>query len=137
MNLRQAVDNIDLAMEKMRLHSGEAVFDERMILSVVGTNIDIVHYFGPRSKPMEDFELDMRMLEDEMISGNYETGHFYFSQDATGRLYDAFMVAGPNKYVIFNNIKLSMTEIAADPFWTTCQVPFVELSEKFQMDPLT
>jgi len=79
---------------------------------------------------------DMRAIEAEIRQGGYSTGQFFFSQDAAGTLYDAFLVAGRNQYVIFNNTTMTMRNIAADAFWSQTQVHFVELSEYFHADAL-
>ncbi len=109
-----------------------------MIVNLSGREAEILYYSGPRSHASQKkMQRDMRSLEDEMANGGYTTGQFYFSPDAAGTLYDAFIVAGAGRYIIFNNTTMTMTEIAADSFWNKSQVHFVELSERFHMDALS
>ena len=112
-------------------------FNEWMIIATNQEPVALLHYSGRRKKKhKKNIATDMRMLADEIDSGKYSIGHYYFSPNAEGTLYDAFIVIGPNKYAIFNNTELSMPVIAVDPFWIKNQVHFVDLSEKFQADPL-
>ncbi len=137
MNLHNAIDVIDQAVSKMCLSSGSPIFNEWMIVQVSGPNVDIIYYSGPRTSASQNkMKKDMRSLEDEMASDGYTTGQFFFSPDASGTLYDAFILAGPGKYIIFNNTTLSMKDISADAFWGKNQIHFVELSERFHMDAL-
>lgn len=138
MNLINAVDVIDQVVSKMSLHSGRSIFNEWLIVDLSLRDVDILYYTGPRSSASQKkLKRDMRSLEDEMKNGGYTTGQFYFSPDAAGTLFDAFIVAGPGKYIIFNNTTMTMTEIARDPFWNKSQIHFAELSEKFHMDALS
>ena len=121
----------------MRLQSRKFVFDEWLLLAKNGLGFDVLHHSRPRFRRKGDgLNLDMHMLASEINKKTYTTGQYFFSMEASGTLYDAFMVAGPNRYIIFNNTVQSMTEISADPLWVNCQVRFVELSELFQQDSL-
>jgi hypothetical protein len=42
----------------------------------------------------------------------------------------AFMALGDDVYLICNNTRSSMAEIARNPRWLSAQVPFADLSEK-------
>lgn len=137
MKLIKAVDLVDQVVSKMSLNSGRPIFNEWLIIDLSGQDVVILYYTGPRSSASQKkLKRDMRSLEDEMSNGGYTTGQFYFSPDAAGTLFDAFIVAGQGKYIIFNNTTMTMTEITADAFWNKTQVHFVELSEKFHMDAL-
>lgn len=137
MKLAKAIDLVDQAVLKMCFSSGRPIFNEWLIISYSGREADLLYYTGPRSKSSQaKMRKDMRALEDEMARDGYDRGQFYFSPDAAGTLYDAFIVAGPGKYIIFNNTTLTMKEISADAFWSKNQIHFVELSERFHMDAL-
>ncbi len=119
----------------MRLQSQKLVFDEWLLLAKNGQWFDVLHHSKPHFLSKSGgINLDMQMLANEINKSTYAPGHYFFSMEASGTLYDAFMVAGPNKYIIFNNTTQSMTEISADLLWVDCQVRFVELSELFQQD---
>jgi len=137
MELRRAIKEIKKTIAGMRLQSRKPVFDEWLLVAKNGQGFEVIHHNRPSfwSKG-EGLNLDMHMLANEINKSSYSTGHYYFSMEASGTLYDAFMVAGPNRYIIFNNTVQSMTEISADPLWVECQVRFVELSELFQQDSL-
>ena len=136
MKLYRAIELINQTLAKMRISSGLPVFNEWLLLNLSAKEPEMVHYTGPRSKVEKKMQKDIRAIETEMRQGGYSTGHFYFSQDAAGTLYDAFLVAGPDHYVIFNNTTLTMRDIAADPIWSQTQIHFVELSEYFHADAL-
>jgi hypothetical protein len=46
------------------------------------------------------------------------------------------MVLGSGVFLICNNTRSTMEEIAANPRWLSAQVPFVELSDRIREDPL-
>lgn len=135
MELRQAIKEIKKTLTGMRLQSGKLIFDEWLILAKNGPMFDVLHHTRPGFlNKNKSFELDILMLANEIRKNTYSAGQYFFSMEASGTLYDAFMVAGPNRFIIFNNTIQSMTEISADPLWVNFQVRFVELSELFQQD---
>ena len=137
MNLKKAIGLIEGAVGNMRLYSGRPVFNEWMIVDTSDGEVALLTYFGPRSTASQKrLRADLRSLEEEMQRGGFTHGQFFFNQEAEGTLYDAFIVAGQNKYIIFNNTLMSMKEIGADPFWSKTQIHFVELSERFHGDAL-
>lgn len=138
MNLEKAIEWIHQAVSKMHLASGSPVFNEWMIIDLSGTDTRLLHYSGPRSVVSQNqMQKDLRSLEEEMARDGYTSGQFFFSHNATGTHYDAFIVAAPRRYVLFNNTSMTMNEIFADAFWQKHQIHFVELSERFHMDALT
>lgn len=137
MKLKKAIELVEQTVSKMSLSSGRPIFNEWMIISLSGSGIELMYYSGPRSSASQKkISTDMRAIEDEMKQDKYTPGQFFFSQDAQGTLFDAFVVAGPKKYILFNNTLMKMTEITADPFWNKTQIHFVELSEHFHADAL-
>jgi hypothetical protein len=137
MELRQAINEIKKAITGMRLQSRKSVFDEWLIVAKNVQGFDVLHHKRPLfQRKSEGLDLDIHMLADEIKKSTYTTGQYFFSMEAPGSFYDAFLVAGPNKYIIFNNTVQSMTDIATDPLWVDCQFRFVELSELFQQDCL-
>ncbi len=137
MNLQTAIDLVHRAVSQMHLATGSPVFNEWMIVSVTGPAVQILHYSGPRSVlSQKKMQTELRSLEEEMARDGYTSGQFFFSHNATGTHYDAFILAGPGKYVLFNNTTLTMSEICRDAFWQKQQIHFVELSERFHLDAL-
>lgn len=135
MKLRQAITEIKKTIASMRLQSRKVVFNEWLILAKNAQGFDVLHHSKPHFFGRNDgLYLDIHLLSDEINKNSYATGQYFFAMDAPGSLYDAFMVAGPNEYIIFNNTIKSMTEISADPSWVNCQVRFVELCELFRQD---
>ena len=135
MEHKQAIKEIKKTITAMRLQSRKLIFDEWLLLSKNGNGFDVIHHkkasFLSRGPGLN---LDMHMLANEINKTTYITGEYFFSMEASGTLYDAFMVAGPNRYIIFNNTTQSMTKISADLLWADCQLRFVELSELFHQD---
>ena len=137
MELRKAISEIKKAISDMRLQSRKLVFDEWLLLAHNGLGFDVLHHRKPRFRSKgNNLDLDMHMLADEINKTTYSTGQYFFSMEAPGAFYDAFMVAGPNRYIIFNNTVQSMTDISTDPLWASSQARFVELTVLFQQDCL-
>ncbi|RZB36058.1 MAG: hypothetical protein SRB2_02563 [Desulfobacteraceae bacterium Eth-SRB2] len=137
MKLKKAIGLVEQTVSEMCLSSGRPIFNEWMIIRLSDRGMELMFYSGPRSSASQTkICADMRTLEDEMNREEYTPGQFFFSQDAQGTLFDAFMVAGPKTYILFNNTLMKMTEIAVDPFWNKTQIHFVELSEHFHADAL-
>ncbi len=137
MELKKAVDLTGRALSKMLLGSSRPAFNEWMIIELKEGRCELKHYCGPRSDSSHHkINSDLRGLEDEMKQDGYVPGQFFFIPDGKGTLYDAFMVAGDKRYILFNNTLMTMAEIAADPFWNKIQIHFVELSEQFYADRL-
>ena len=135
MELRQAIKEIKKTITAMRLQSQKLTFDEWLLLAKNGNGFDVIHHSRARFLSKGGgLNLDIHMLAHEINKTTYVTGEYFFSMEASGTLYDAFMVAGPNRYIIFNNTTQSMTNISADLLWADCQVRFVELSELFHQD---
>jgi hypothetical protein len=137
MKLKRAVELTERTVSNMLLSSGRPVFNEWMIVNLQGGQFELMHYKGPRSNASQKkISYDLRGIEDEMKRDGYLPGKFFFTPDAEGTVYDAFMVAGEKKFILFNNTLMKMTEITADPFWNKIQINFVELSEHFHSDAL-
>ena len=49
---------------------------------------------------------------------------------------EALVKLGANSYLVCNNTAKSMAEIRTDSRWLKAQAAFVDLSEKFRVDPL-
>lgn len=137
MKLDVAVALIARVLERMDRGFGMPLFDEWMILKA-GPSIErILSYHGRRTDSLQrEFMRDIQPLLEELCAGHYEPGHFYFSQEADGARYDAFMCIGPGVYAILNNTTRSMAEVSADPAWRQVQGLFVDLSARFRVDPL-
>ncbi len=104
---------------------------------MAGEHRDVLHYFGPRSHHTDsEFREDLGPLRREILSGDYHVGDLEFVRDAQGARFDAFIVAGPGRYLILNNVEKSIQEITANPRWHAAQVAIVRLSEAFRADPL-
>lgn len=116
------------------------VFDELVIVEVVGEATYLRWYHGPRREDcIANFRGDTALLRKEShsrFSNHYEVGGYEFVPDGAGTQAEAFLTVGEHLYLIFNNTALSMAEIAANPLWLRAQAAFAELAESFQSDPL-
>jgi hypothetical protein len=70
------------------------------------------------------------------LSHQGKPGDFEFAWYGSGTGFEAFMVVGPRMYLIWNNTGNSMENLSKDPRWLKAQVPFLELTESFRVDPL-
>ncbi len=137
MTLTEARKQIGICAQQMNSRYGSTVFDEWAVISLAQQKARIVFYEGPRNDDfLKSFASDLGALRAELLNGSYNTGDFEFTRHATGTLFEAFIVAGKGLYLICNNTRSSMDEIARNPKWLNAQVPFAELADKLRADPL-
>jgi hypothetical protein len=124
--------------DQMNDRYGKVVFDEWAVVSLVQHKARILNYAGPRNDAfLKNFANDLGGLRAELLEGKYTVGDFEFARHGVGTGFEAFMVLGVGIYLICNHTQSSMNEIAKDPRWLNAQVPFVELSDKIRVNPLT
>ncbi len=137
MTLEEATKQIRLCGQKMNDLYGKVVFDECVIISLAQHKARIVFYVGPRNDDfLKNFADDLGSLRAALLDSKYGIGDFEFARHGTGTGFEAFVVLGEGLYLICNNTKASMQDIARDPKWLNAQVPFAELSEAIRPDPL-
>jgi hypothetical protein len=137
MKLDQAVPAIKLCAEKMNSMYGRVVFNEWVLLSFVDGSAKLVAYSGPRKEHFQsNFAADVAELRPRLLSHRCAPGDFEFAWYGSGTGFEAFIVAGPRVYLIWNNTGNSMENLSKDPRWLQAQVPFLELTEFFRTDPL-
>ena len=137
MTLEEATKQIRLCGQKMNDLYGRVVFDEWVILSIAHQKARILFYIGPRNDDfLKNFATDLGGLRAALLDSTYNIGDFEFARHGTGTGFEAFVVLGEGLYLICNNTKASMQDIARDPKWLNAQVPFAELSEAIRPDPL-
>jgi len=138
MNLEEANKHIKTCAEQMNSRYGSVVFDEWVIVSLRQHQARILSYTGPRNDQfLQNFAKDLGSLRASLMESKYAVGDFEFARHGVGTGFESFMVLGPELYLICNHTTRSMTEIAAEPKWLNAQIPFAELGNKFQGDPLT
>lgn len=137
MTLDQVTKQIQSCAQKMNDRYGQTVFDEWAIVSLIQHKARILAYAGPRNDAfLKNFADDLGALRAELLESKYVIGDFEFARHGVGTGFEAFMVLGEGLYLICNNTKASMNEIAKDPRWLNAQVPFAEFSEKIRANPL-
>ena len=137
MTLEEATKQIRLCGQKMNDLYGRVVFDEWVVISLAQHKARIIFYVGPRNDDfLKNFADDLGSLRAELLDSKYSIGDFEFARHGVGTGFEAFVVLGEGLYLICNNTKSSMQEIARDPKWLNAQVPFAELSEAIRPDPL-
>lgn len=133
-----AFDKIRTAFVRMDAFYGRTVFDEWAVLSVDGARVTILAYEGPRTQGFaEQMRKDLVQLQRDNERERRDPGAFGFSRTAEGTAFDAYIVVGPNVYLVCNNTNESVAELALDPQWRRAQVPFADLAEVFRHHPLT
>ncbi len=138
MTLDEANKQIQTCAKQMNDRYGQAVFDEWAVVSLAQQNARILSYVGPRNDEfLKNFVTDLGTLRTELLKAKYAAGDFEFARHATGTCFEAFVVVGKGVYLICNNTRASMNEIAKDPRWLNAQVPFAEFAEKVRANPLT
>jgi hypothetical protein len=137
MTLEEATKQIRLCGQKMNDFYGKVVFDEWVVLSLAQHRARILFYVGPRNDDfLKNFATDLGSLRAALVDSKYSIGDFEFARHGVGTGFEAFVVLGEGLYLICNNTKASMQDIARDPKWLNAQVPFAELSEAIRPDPL-
>jgi hypothetical protein len=137
MKLDQAVGAIKVCAEKMNGMYGKVIFNEWVLLSFSEGGVRMVAYSGPRKEHFQsNFGSDVAELRPSLLSHRFVPGDFEFAWHGAGTGFEAFMVAGPRLYLLWNNTGNSMENLSKDPRWLRAQVPFLELTESFRTDPL-
>ena len=138
MTLDEANQHIKACAEQMNSRYGSVVFDEWAIVSLRHQNARILAYTGPRNDQfLQNFAKDLGTLRTSLADPKFAAGDFEFARHSVGTGFEAFMVLGPELYLICNHTHRTMTEIAADAKWLVAQIPFAELGIKFQGHPLS
>ena len=138
MTLDEANKQIAACAQQMNDRYGRVVFDEWAIISLARHQARILSYSGPRNDDfLKNFANDLGALRASLMNAEGHVGDFEFARHGTGTGYEAFVVLGPGVYLICNNTRDSMNEIAKDPRWLNAQVPFAELAEKLGASPLS
>ena len=137
MNLEEANKHIKACAEQMNSRYGSVVFDEWAVISLRHHQASILSYAGPRNDAfLQNFAKDLGGLRASLLESKYAVGDFEFARHGTGTGFESFMVLGQGLYLICNHTTRTMTEISAEPKWLNAQIPFAELGNKFQSDPL-
>jgi hypothetical protein len=137
MTLNEVSKFIQSCAKQMNDRYGEVVFDEWAIVSLAQHKARILYYTGPRNDAfLKNFADDLGSLRAELLKPGYNVGDFEFARHGTGTGFEAFIVLGKGVYLICNNTRSSMNEIAKDPRWLHAQVPFAEFAEKVRESAL-
>lgn len=138
MNLADTRSTIILALGRMTALYQALVFDEWMLVKLTSEQNTILGYEGPRVESYKrKFKEDIIPLRAELDQRAMAVGDFAFAQNAAGTGFDACIRLGPASYLFCNNTTKSMEDIRKNPLWLAAQKPFVDLSGKFRVDPLT
>ncbi len=123
--------------EQMNARYRKPVFDEWAVIALKDKKGALLVYTGPRKKGFQkNFLTDVGALRDGLLNQEYNVGDFEFARHGVGLAFESFMVLGKGIYLICNNTVQSMDGITKDPLWLGAQVPFVELSDEFRVDPV-
>ncbi len=117
--------------QQMDSQYGATVFDEWVVVSLQPPQPRILNYFGPRNYEFrQNFSRDLGSLRAALFSSQHQPGDFEFARHAAGTCYEGFMALGDGAFLICNNTRFTMEDIARNPRWLSAQVPFADLSEK-------
>jgi hypothetical protein len=140
MTLQEAIQVVRLADIAMKKDYKREVFDEYAIVGSVGRETHLFWYEGPRKpefvKKFNEETAALRAESRSRFTNRYEIGDFEFTPDGVGSQSEAFLVLGAGVFLICGNTQLSMAEIAKDRLWLAAQKHFVDLSDRFRLDPL-
>ncbi len=137
MDLESACSYSRDCMNAMEALYGRPVFDEWALVAITGSKGRVLHYNGPRSAAFaETLAHDLRHLRQHLGNGRLQPGDFEFSREADGTGFDAVVAIGDDTYLLCNHTQSAFAALAEDPLWRRAQVPFVDLTEAFRMEPL-
>jgi len=137
MNLEIASQHIKACRDRMDALYQKPVFDEWVVLSLVQGKAEILAYMGPRAdKFKNDLHRDSAPLMSQMQGNYYGVGDFEFVDNAGSSRYDACIRLGHTSYLLCNNTYGTLAALRQDVRWLEAQKPFVDLTEKFRVDPL-
>jgi len=137
MTLDEAISSIQATLDQMNARYIDTVFNEWAVVSVNEKLARILHYTGPRKDDFQkNFATDLDALRAGLLGANYNTGDFEFARHGVGTKFESFLVLGQGIYLICNNTRASMDDIAKDSRWLGAQVPFVELSDRIRGNPV-
>jgi hypothetical protein len=138
MNLDETMKAVRSCAAQMNAEYGQPVFDEWVVVSLLHQQARILGYVGPRNDVfLKNFADDLGPLRTCLLDNKYQVGDFEFARHGTGTKFEAFMTLGDGVYLICNNTRSTMDEIAKNPKWLSAQVPFAELSDQVRSNPLT
>jgi len=130
-DLDEMMGAVRLCAAAMDNQYGDIVFDEWVVISLAQAQPRILHYFGPRNYEFrQNFTRDLGGLRQALFEGKHCPGDFEFVRNGKGTCFEGFMALGNDVYLICNNTRATMDEIAQNPRWLSAQVPFADLSEK-------
>lgn len=140
MNIAHATQIIRRNRQAMNQAFKRPLFDELCILRTEQGKTYLEWYEGPREADfVKRFHEDTAALKEEARRQHflrYLIGDFEFTHEGDGPQSEAFIKVGESSVLLFNNTKLSMKQISADPLWLGAQVAFVQLADEFRADPL-
>lgn len=138
MTLDEATRLIRACVEQMNTRYRRTVFDEWAVVSLRERAGRVLSYHGPRREDFQkNFVSDLDSLRQDIASRRFGVGDFEFARHGVGTKFEAFLVLGEGVYLICNNTAATMEEIGRDPRWLGAQVPFVELSDRVRLNPVT
>lgn len=136
MTLLEIRKRVESCASQMNDRYGAVVFDEWAVVSIEQQRAQVLWYDGPRNDQfLASFVSDLGALRAELLNGRYSAGDFEFTRNATGTLFEAFIMLRGGLYLICNNTRSSMNEITRNPRWLHAQVPFAELADGLRADP--
>ncbi|MGB0412945.1 MAG: hypothetical protein ACPGJU_00730 [Coraliomargarita sp.] len=137
MNLDTATNRIAKSFDKMNEAYRRPVFDELLVVSRAGAEVELLHYSGPRKDTiMESLADETAALRQSGGHLNPNPGEFDFTREGVGSDFDAYICLGKDLFLLCNNTEKSMEEVTADPNWLAAQGQFLNASQFFAMDPL-
>lgn len=130
-NLDETMQEVRVCATRMNAEYGNTVFDEWAVISLRQNQPSVLAYAGPRGHEFRHtLTSDLGALRGSLKNGGHAPGEFEFARHAVGTGIEGFMALGNDTYLLCNNTRATMNEIAGNPRWLSAQVAFADLSEK-------
>jgi hypothetical protein len=138
MTFNDAIFRIEACLEQIKNLYGEPMFNEWLIADFRQGQGKALYYSGERTSEFDQkFPADFEGVRGLLADHDYQPGNFEFARLSGATRYDAVITIGPRVYLAFNHTEKSMFQIRQKETWVKALVPFFELADKFQRDPLS
>lgn len=137
MNFNDALFRVEGCLEQMKSLYGEPMFNEWLLADFRQGEGKALYYSGERNCEFESkFPSDFEGLIGLIATHDYQPGNFEFARLSGSTRYDAAITVAPRVYLVLNHTEKSMFQIRQKKTWVKAMVPFLELADHFQRDPL-
>lgn len=137
MILETALRSVGRCLAQVDNTLDRVVFNEWMIVNLVGLQREVLHYSGPRPESArEQFADDLRPLARELVEKRHRVGKVDFAPDGDGPAFDVLITLGAGVFAILNDTRGTTSDLRRHPDWKDAETEIIRLGDMFVRDPL-